>query len=128
MVFSWHGDTLGVVCKKTLYLIPRSEVEKGAGFCWNTPQDDGTVYTNVRGTFLFVSETAITQLKEEGFFVYDGITWRRVPGDESDDVFHVLADIDGTEMVIAYDSMLRLYLVREMRNNPLGIDWEIIRR
>ena len=49
-----------------------------------------------------------------------------MPDDESDGVFHVRADIDGTEMVIAYDSWLRLYLVREMRNNPLGIDWEII--
>ena len=128
MVFSWHGDTLGVVCKKTLYLIPRSEAEEGSNFCWKTPQDDGTVYTDVRGTFLFLSKKAITQLKEEGFFVYDGITWRREPGDESEDVFHVVADIDGTEMVIAYDSMLRLYLVREMHNNPLGIDWVILRR
>ena len=128
VVFSWHGDTLGVVCKKTLYLIPRSEAEEGSNFCWKTPQDDGTVYTDVRGTFLFLSKKAITQLKEEGFFVYDGITWRREPGDESEDVFHVVADIDGTEMVIAYDSMLRLYLVREMHNNPLGIDWVILRR
>ena len=126
VVFRWHGDTLGVVCKKTLYLIPRSEVEEGSGFCWNTPQDDNTVYPDVRGTFLFVSTKAIQQLKEEGFFVYDGITWRRLPDDESNEVFHVCADIDGTEMVIAYDSWLRLYLVREMRNNPLGIDWEII--
>ena len=82
----------------------------------------------MRGTCLFLSKKAITQLKEEGFFVYDGITWRREPGDESEDVFHVVADIDGTEMVIAYDSMLRLYLVREMHNNPLGIDWVILRR
>ena len=126
VVFRWHGDTLGVVCKKTLYLIPRSEVEEGCGFCWNTPQDDNTVYPDVRGTFLFVSTKAIQQLKEEGFFVYDGITWRRLPDDESDEAFRVRADIDGTEMVIAYDSWLRLYLVREMRNNPLGIDWEII--
>ena len=117
---------MGVVCKKTLYLIPRSEVEEGSGFCWNTPQDDNTVYPDVRGTFLFISKKAVQQLKEEGFFVYDGITWRRMPNDESDGVFHVCADIDGTEMVIAYDSWLRLYLVREMRNNPLGIDWEII--
>ena len=80
----------------------------------------------MRGTFLFVSTKAIQQLKEEGFFVYDGITWRRLPDDESDEAFRVRADIDGTEMVIAYDSWLRLYLVREMRNNPLGIDWEII--
>ena len=128
VVFRWHGDTLGVVCKKTLYLISRSEVENGNCFCWNTPQDDGTVYPDVRGTFLFVSTKAIQQLKEEEFFVYDSITWRLLPDHESDEVFHVRADIDGTEMVIVYDSRLRLYLVREMRHNPLGIDWEMIHR
>ena len=125
VVFRWHGDTLGVVCKKTLYLIPRSEVELGNGFCWLTPQDDGTVYPDVRGTFLFVSTQAVQQLKEKGCFVYDGITWRRMSGDDSEDTYRVRADIDGTEMVIAYDDWMRLYLVREMHGNPLGIDWTI---
>ena len=124
----WMGDTLGVVCKKTLYLIPRSEVEEGGGFCWLTPQDDGTIYPDVRGTFLFVSKKAIQQLKEEGFFVYDGITWRLMHGAETDEVWRVRADIDGTEMTLAYDNRLRLYLVREMHNNPLGIDWKIRKR
>ncbi|MCR4810862.1 MAG: glycoside hydrolase family 92 protein [Prevotella sp.] len=124
----WMGDTLGVVCKKTLYLIPRSEVEEGGGFCWLTPQDDGTIYPDVRGTFLFVSKKAIQQLKEEGFFVYDGITWRLIHGAETDEVWRVRADIDGTEMTLAYDNRLRLYLVREMHNNPLGIDWKIRKR
>ena len=65
------------------------------------------------------------RLKEEGVFIYDGIVWRQTHSNEPEGVWHVRADIDNTEMVIAYDSRLRLYLVREMRNNPLGIDWTI---
>ena len=121
----WMGDTLGVVCKNTLYLIPRSEVEKGRGFCWLTPQDDGNVYHDVRGTFLFVSAQAMRQLREYGLFFYDGITWRRQDGDGAKEEWRVKADIDGTEMTIAYDDRLRLYLVMEMRHNPLGIDWTL---
>jgi hypothetical protein len=37
----------------------------------------------------------------------------------------VRADIDRTEMVIAYAKEPGLYLVIEMRHNPLGIDWQI---
>ena len=37
----------------------------------------------------------------------------------------VRADIDRTEMVIAYAKEPDLYLVVEMRHNPLGIDWQV---
>lgn len=40
---------------------------------------------------------------------------------------HLRADIDQTEMWIDYCEPLGLYLVTEMRNNPLGIDWQIKR-
>ena len=122
---SWIGDTLGVVCKKTLYLIPRSEVEEGTGFCWLTPQDDGTIYHNVNGTILFVSAQAMRQLKTAGIFIYDGIVWRRIDSNESENNIRVRADIDGTEMLITYDTRLRLYLVTQMLHNPLGIDWSL---
>ena len=115
--FTWQDDTLEVVCKQTAYRIPRNEVEHATGFCWFNPQDDGTIYNNVRGTFLFISSDAVRQLREQGFFLYDGITWRSV-GDN-----HVLADIDGTEMWL--EQRYGLWLVTEMRHNPLGIDWKL---
>jgi hypothetical protein len=37
----------------------------------------------------------------------------------------VRADIDQTEMVVEYHKKLDIYLVTEMHNNPLGIDWKI---
>lgn len=119
----WEKDTLAVICKQTTYYIPRQEVEHSTGFCWLSPQTDGTVYRQVKGTFAFVSTDALTDLKENGFFLYDGITWRKV--DESNGNIHVRADIDRTEMWIQDNPLLPL--VVEMRNNPLGIDWKIQR-
>ncbi len=119
--FAWQGDTLNIVCKQTTYRIPRHEAEHATGFCWLNPQNDGTIYNNVRGTFLFVSADAVQQLHAHGFFVYDGITWRQIGDSEN----HVRADIDGTEMWIRLDTSTGLYLVTEMRGNPLGIDWKL---
>ena len=123
--FCWQGDTLVMTCKQTRYHIARSVVEKADAFSWLTPQDDGTVYHDVRGTFLFVSAKAVQQLKDDGCFLYDGITWRLVEDNSPGQQWHVRADIDGTEMVIAYDPRLMLYMVRSMRHNPLGIDWTL---
>ena len=119
--YQWEDDTLIVICKQTTYKIPRKEVEHATGFCWLSPQTDGTVYHQVNGTFAFVSMDALNYLKEKGFFIYDGITWRKV--DESNGIIHVQADIDQTEMWIHAHSSLPL--VVEMCNNPLGIDWKI---
>jgi hypothetical protein len=117
--FSWQGDTLEVVCKQTTYRIARSETEHATRFCWLNPQIDGTVYHNVQGTFLFVSADAMRSLSEQGFFIYDNITWRTTANG------WVRADIDGTEMLIEYDAATGLHLVKEMRHNPLGIDWQL---
>lgn len=115
--FTWEADTLVVKCRQTLYRIPRDQAEHAKGFCWNHPQSDGTIYDNVNGTFLFISADAMRQLRQEGSFVYDGITWRR----QADG--HVKADADGTEMWLK--EVNGLGLVMEMRHNPLGIDWAL---
>ena len=118
MAFAWQNDTLYVTCKQATYVTPRSVVEKATGFCWDIPAD-GVVY-EPKGTFAFISRQALRDLQANGFFVYDGITWRLV---DQGDSLHVRADIDQTEMWIALKDDLPLVL--EMRNNPLGIDWNI---
>ena len=138
------GDTLLLTCKQTTYCIPRSEVEHATGFSWLSPQTDGTLYHNVRGTFAFISFDALRRLQAEGSFVYDDITWRLIAQDET--TLRVRADIDGTEMTIALPSSFALNaplsegsgqklrdgsslpslpFVLEMHNNPLGIDWTL---
>ena len=120
LTFAWDADTLHVTCKEATYRIPKSVVEDGTQFCWDIPAD-GAVY-QPQGTFAFVSRKAMRDLQEKGYFVYDGITWRLVSQGETT---LVRADIDRTEMVIAYAKEPELYLVIEMRHNPLGIDWQI---
>ena len=120
LTFAWDADTLHVTCKEATYRIPMSVVESGTQFCWDISAD-GAVYQS-HGTFAFVSRKAMRDLQEQGYFVYDGITWRLVSQGET---MLVRADIDRTEMVIAYAKEPGLYLVIEMRHNPLGIDWQI---
>ncbi len=119
LAYRWQGDTLVVTCKATTYLTPRSIVENGKGFCWDIPSD-GAIY-EAQGTFAFISRQALNDLKTNGSFVYDGITWRKI--DATDDAIHVRADIDCTEMWITLKG--NIPLVTELRNNPLGIDWKI---
>ena len=116
----WVGDTLCVKIKEAFYHIPRSVVEHADGFCWDSPQVDGSDY-EAKGTMAFISYDALRELREKGSFVYDTITWRQV--DERDGLIHVRADIDRTEMWISTTAPLPL--VMEMRHNPLGIDWKM---
>ena len=128
--YGWQGDTLLLTCKQTTYCIPRSEVEHATGFSWLSPQVDGTIHHNARGTFAFISFDALRTLQQTGSFIYDDITWRLIAKDET--TLRVRADIDGTEMLIAVPppygggqgrGSSSLPLVLEMRHNPLGIDW-----
>jgi len=121
LAFEWEDDTLQVTCKNTIYRIPRKEVESSRNFCWLTPQQDGTMYRKVNGTFCFISKEALQLLLEKGSFVYDSIIWRII--DETAENIHVKADIDDTEMWISKNT--ELPLVIEMKHNPLGIDWKI---
>ena len=120
LTMGWAGDTLCVTVKSATYLLPRSVVEHAKGFCWDSPQMDGSVYHS-QGTMAFISFDALRQLREKGSFVYDTITWRQV--DEQGGLIHVRADIDRTEMWISTTTPLPL--VMEMRHNPLGIDWKM---
>ena len=124
LTLGWQGDTLLVTCKEATYIIPRSVVETANTFCWDIPAD-GAVY-EPKGTFAFISRQAMDEFKKNDCFVYDGITWRDV-GDLKDGPVHVRADIDQTEMWIEYCEDTGLYMVTEMRHNPLGIDWKIQR-
>ena len=125
LLIEWHGDTLRMVCKQTTYNIPRSTVEHSSSFCWLTPQQDGTIYNNVEGTFAFISHDGIDRLLRTGSFVYDGITWRSTAIDNINQNFSVSAVTDGTTMRIVFDPQTGLYLVTAMEHNPLGIDWKI---
>ena len=122
LAFTNDGDTLSIVCKQTTYRIPLSQVEHAESFCWLSPQNDGTMYHDVRGTFAFVSADAVRMIQSQGKMIYDGITWRR-QDDSTPALLHLKADIDRTEMWLQQKE--GLWLVTRMQGNPLGIDWNI---
>ena len=118
LVMAWDGDTLHVTVKSATYRIPREVAENAAGFAWDSPQVDGALY-HPNGTFCFISMDALRQLKTNGFFIYDQLTWRLVG--EEDGLSHVRADIDNAEMWISTTTSLPL--VMKMAKNKLNIDW-----
>ena len=117
----WKGDSLIVSCNTATYAIPHAVVDGATGFSWLSPQVKNAKYTDVIGTFGFISHAAYKQLVTKNRFTYDGITWRKVDADNSS--IHVKADKDGTEMWIS--TIHELPIVIKMKNNPLGIDWEM---
>lgn len=119
--YRWNGDFLIVTCNTATYNIPRNVVENATGFSWLSAQAKNAVYNDVGGTFGFISKAAYRQLVARGRFVYDGITWRKVS--ETEDAIRVKADKDGTDMWISKNRELPIVL--KMKNNPLGIDWEM---
>ena len=123
LAFAWQGDTLVVTCKEATYITSPQVLREATGFCWDIPAD-GAVY-QPQGTFAFISRQAAADLLRQGFFCYDGITWRRIDDGSNPDACVVRADIDQTEMRLQRIDSLDLYLVVEMRSNPLGIDWKI---
>ena len=119
--FSWQGDTLRVGCKDTYYYIARTHAEQADHFCWQQPLD-GQAFV-VDGTFAFISNRALAELKKNGAFTYDDILWQRIDDSADDSIIHVKAPATGAEMWI--DGTAPLPLVIELRNNPFGIDWRI---
>ncbi len=120
--YTWNNDkdTMMLYCNRSLYRIPRRIVEHGNGFCWNSAQMKGGYY-DCDGTFCFISNYAMRKLKYNGMFVYNGMIWRQMDADGGN--IHVKSDVDNAEMWINGNSDIPI--VMKMKNNPLGIDWEI---
>ncbi len=116
----WQGDTLRVYCNGCRYRIPRRAVTVSHQFCWLSPYRPGRDYA-AQGTFLFLSLEALQQLLHEGETLYDGITWRAL--DHRNNLLHVRADVDNTEMWILTNADLP-WIVRT-KGNPLQIDWTL---
>ncbi len=107
--------------QKGIMRMPRNRVENGNAFCWQQPADGERRVLGEGETFGIISRQAFSDLKDKGFFVYNGVTYRKA--DEEGGRVHVRADIDETQMWIEMSG--ELPVISEMRDNPLGIDWKI---
>lgn len=114
-----NADTLAVSCNGAQYLIGKKAVESADHFCWNQPISGQRYIAD--GTFLFISHDALRQLQATGRFVYDGITWKLLDGDEPSGVLHVRAEGSRAELWISVRADIPLVLAT--RNSLIGIDW-----
>lgn len=120
------------------YKVPYQALKCGNMLSWDQPETDKVIYLSSMETFGFISRDALRKLCEEGSFVYNQTTYRKINQDEmfvsqqtadipskykDKSLIHVRADIDRTEMWIVNDP--KLPFIYRMSNNPIGIDWII---
>jgi glycerophosphoryl diester phosphodiesterase len=108
----------------------RQNVEEGSSLSWLQPVDGFEVALPANETFGFISRSALKSLKEKGWFIYNGTTYRRVAEESTEEqmyngkkAIHVLADVDLTNMWIIDNE--NLPLIYKISDNPLEIDWTV---
>lgn len=105
---------------------PRS-VSRGTRLSFLQPEDGKHVTLSPEETAYVLSHSAYKLLKEQNTFVYNGTTYSVVR--ETNEhalgcpLIHVRDAAEGGEMWILDNPQLPL--VWRMRNNPLGINWEV---
>lgn len=116
--------------QKGCYKMGRQNVEEGNGLSWLQPVDGFEVALPSNETFGFISRKAWKSLKEKGWFVYNGTTYRKVAEESTKEqmykenkTIHVLADVDLTNMWIIDNE--NLPIIYKITHNPLEIDWAV---
>lgn len=90
------------------------------------PQNGQHVQLSPRETFALISRSAYKQLKENGKLLYNETHYHQSDANDKAlgySLLHVVDSIDGCEMWILDNPDFPL--VWRMRNNPLGINWEV---
>ena len=116
--------------QKGCYKMGRQNVEEGSSLSWLQPVDGCEVALPANETFGLISRSALKSLKEKGWFVYNGTTYRKVAEELTEEqmykgkkTIHVLADVDLTNMWIIDNE--NLPLIYKTSDNPLEIDWTV---
>jgi glycerophosphoryl diester phosphodiesterase len=116
--------------QKGCYKMGRLNIEEGNSLSWLQPVDGCEVALPANETFGFISRKAWKSLKEKGWFVYNGTTYRKVAEESAKEqmykgkkTIHVLADVDLTNMWIIDNE--NLPLIYKTSDNPLEIDWTV---
>lgn len=111
------------------YIIAPEGLCCGLQLSFKQPQHGVREELKADETFGLISVSALDRLVKEKAFVYSQTTYRLKEqllmnvGGETLDVFHVVADIDHTEMWIWNNRALPL--ICKIENNPLKIDFYI---
>lgn len=147
-VFSLHGQTRKYQAsfeekKDTLYIhwgiernlkwqsgsyaMGKESIAKAIRLNFLQPEDGKHVRLSSEETVGMLSHTAYKQLKEQNSFVYNQTRYSLVDTDEkalSYKLIHVIDTVERCEMWILDNPGFPI--VWRMRNNPLGINWEVV--
>ena len=108
------------------YTMGPKSIEQAVQLSFLQPEDGKHVQLSPEETVYFLSRSAYKQLKEQNTLVYNQTTYSVLDSNERAlgyPLIHVKDAVEGREMWILDNP--KLSLVWRMRNNPLGINWEI---
>lgn len=114
---------------KGSYRMAEKSLKSAVEQSWLQPVDGKTEVLPVTESFGFISQGALRDLHSKGYFLYNETTYRlqadasSKKGFRNKPTIHVIADVDHTEMWILDE--LTLPLIICLKNNPLGIDWNV---
>ena len=109
----------------TFTMTPAS-LENGENFCWLQPIDGQHLTVNPSETVWLLSQKQLKQLKEEGKFVGNRVTYTAQPCNETVlgyKLLHAVDLVEGAKIwILDYPE---LPLIWRMQNNPVGINWKV---
>lgn len=108
------------------YTMGPKSIEQAIQLSFLQPEDGKHVQLSPEETAYFISRSAYKQLKEQNTLVYNQTTYSVLDSNERAlgyPLIHVKDAVEGCEMWILDNP--KLSLVWRMRNNPLGVNWEI---
>ena len=108
------------------YTMPPASQAEGENFCWTQPTDGEHLTTSPDETVWMLSQKQLSQLKAQGKFVSNGVTYTARPCKETAlgyPLLHAVDAVEGAQVwVLDYPE---LPLIWRMRNNPVGINWQV---
>lgn len=108
---------------KGAYTMRSESVDAGNSLSFVMPEDGNYITLADNETFAMISRTALRNLKDNGQFVYDAFTYRKI-SEESDPVWGAVIaaeDEEGARLKILDNDIYPIIL--KMENNSLEIDW-----
>ncbi|SHE89182.1 hypothetical protein [Dysgonomonas macrotermitis] len=132
--FEEKGDTLymnwgierNLKWQSGSYGMGKKSVAEAIRLSFLQPEDGKHVQLPSEETVAILSQAAYKQLKEHNSFVYNQTKYSVLDTNEKTmghNLIHVIDNVEGCEIWILDNP--RIPIVWRMRNNPLGINWEV---
>ena len=104
------------------YRMTPASVESGTSLSYRMPEDGNHLTLDAGQTFAMISKSAFNDLKQQGSFVYDGVTYT-LTGEEDGKLGRQLnvKDAEGANLSILDNPHFPLII--RMSCNPLEINW-----